>query len=132
MATPNLVAGGTIVQSRFCKVNSVNKQVVQAGAGDMALFISMEGSQDAPVGAGGADAAVAGELVKLYGIGDVCLLKIGVGGVTAGGFLKSDASGQGVASSLVLLENTCAVALETAVAGDLALVQIVPIHGAAS
>lgn len=132
MAALNLVAGGTISPSRFCVVHTSNKQVVQAGANAMPIGISMEGSQDAPAFGGGADAATVGELVKLYGIGDVALLKIGTGGITAGSFLKSDATGQGIAASLTALDNIGAIALETAIAGDLALVQIVIFHGALS
>lgn len=132
MAALNLIAGGTINSSRFVAVHTSNKQVVQAGANAMPIGISMEGTQDSPAFGGGADAAVAGELVKMYGIGDVALLKIGTGGITSGSFLKSDATGQGVAASLTALDNIGAIALETAIAGDLALVQIVLIHGAAS
>lgn len=69
--------------------------------------------------------AQSGDTVRMYGLGDVCLLQYG-GTITAGDYLKSDADGQGVtiASSGTTPQYVIAQALEGGSSGDRRLVQI--------
>ena len=64
--------------------------------------------------------------LKVYGLGEICLLKIGAGGCTAGDSLAPDANGQGITvASASTAKYFGAKALETANAGEFALVQVV-------
>jgi hypothetical protein len=60
----------------------------------------------------------AGEAAQVCGIGDISLCKIG-GTVTAGGYLETNASGQGIAQTTGI---RVAQALQSGVANDLILV----------
>jgi hypothetical protein len=64
--------------------------------------------------------------LKVYGLGDICQLRIGAGGCTAGDFLSPDANGQGITTSLsqTTVQYYGARALVTANAGELAPVQV--------
>lgn len=123
-ACPQLKSGGTINPSCFIKVSTAaNQTALQAGAGDLPIGISMEGSQQSP-NLNTTYAAATGDFFKFYALGDVCLLTIGSGGCTAGDALKSDANGNGVTGT-VGTDKCGAIALETAASGELAMVQIV-------
>lgn len=128
-----MVAGGTIRRSRFCKVSTAaDSTLLEADAGEVTIGISHESAQDAPIPGAGTDAAAAGEAVRLYVHGDVALLEIGSGDITRGAFCKSDADGKGVASTADD-EWYGAIALESASEGELARVFIMSgyISGAA-
>ena len=127
---PRWIAGGTIEVSRFVKADTgagkLNK-VLQSAANDKNIGISQNGPYDAPGVTGAADDAARENLpLKVFGLGEECLLKIGAGGCTAGDYLESDASGQGitVVTTAATVRNVGAVALETAAAGELARVQV--------
>lgn len=123
-ALPQLKASGTINPSCFIKLDTTaNNSAVAAGAGDFPLGISMEASQQSP-NLNTTYAAATGDFFKWYGLGDVCLLKIGSGGCTAGDPLKSDASGNGV-TGVIGTDKIGAIALETASASEFAMVQVV-------
>src|SRR5262245_21897153 len=121
LTNPAFQATGDIFPSRFVKINGSHK-VAQAGTNERAMGVSTEGTKFPPGSQGLSapyKAAEAGDNLTVYGDGDICLLEIGSGGVTAGDLLKSDTNGKGVTSpqtetSLVYIG---AVALETAAAG---------------
>ena len=123
-------ANGTINVSRFVKIDTTdNNSVLECGANEKAFGIAQAGGREAPIPSVTADpveAANDGDNVQVHTLGAECLLVIGAGGCTAGDYLKSDASGGGVAiaSTQGLLENVGAIALETASAAELALVQV--------
>lgn len=118
-------AGGDINPARFVTLStSANFTVTQAGANAAAIGVSQENTKDTPDSGGSTLAAESGDMVRVFFPGEDPLLKIGVGGCTAGDFLKSDASGQGVTASTT---NDIAVAraFETASAGELAKVLMI-------
>ena len=102
---PSYIAKGTIAPCSFVKVYTTagvanDNAVVQAGAGDKCVGISQQGMKRMP-GLPGSDTTIAaesGDTLRVYGLGDDCLLQLG-GTVTRGDFLKSDASGYGVTGS---------------------------------
>lgn len=122
---PMLLAGGNVSPSRFVKLSTAaNHTALQATAGSKIIGISGVGTR-LPPGITGDDGyhAVDTENIDMFSLGDICLLKIGSGGCTAGDYLKSDASGQGVTAGAG--EFAGAVALQTRLVGEFALVQII-------
>src|SRR5262245_56120095 len=114
--SPNFIANGTIEVSRFVKIDTTagkkNNVIQAAAASDRTIDISQDGPYDTPDVTGAADdAARAGLPLKVFGLGEMCLLKIGTGGCTAGDELTSDASGQGVVAATT--NRVGAIALET-------------------
>lgn len=95
----------------FMKI--VSDLVVTAGAGEATAGIL----QNTPVGTTSKNAGAA---VRTSGLSK---LKLGVGGATAGAFLKSDASGQGVVASTG--DKYGAQALGAGAAADLIAVRVV-------
>lgn len=125
---PNFVAGGDIRICRFVKQStSADYTVLEADANEQTIGISQEGTNDAPTSGASSLAAASGDPVAVYGLGDVCLLTIGSGGVTRGGRLKSDADGKGVAVATTgtTIQQIGARALESAAENELCRVQIV-------
>jgi hypothetical protein len=99
---PNLIAGGNINPASFVKISTAadNTALQAAAATDLLIGVAQEGTHDAPGLTGSsAYAATAGKPIQIYGVGDTCLLVLGTGGCTAGQFLTSDASGNGVAAA---------------------------------
>lgn len=121
--TFSAVAGGTINPCCFVKLStSANNTVLAAGAGDFPIGISQTGSRQSP-NYNTTYAAASGDMLDVHPPGDICLLKIGTGGCTAGDALKSDASGNGVTGTLGT-DKCGAIALETAAAGEFANVMV--------
>lgn len=127
--TPAFIANGTILPSRFVKLDATKDFAVIQGAAatDSLIGISQEGTKDAPgvVGAG-TDAASAGETLKVFGQGDVCLLEAGAA-IVRGARLTSDATGRGVTAAPAAGANNGigAVALQSAAAaGEKIRVQV--------
>ncbi|MCP4535782.1 MAG: hypothetical protein GY832_01385 [Chloroflexi bacterium] len=125
---PQLMAGGNIYPSRFVKIDASNDfKGLQAGDNVKTIGISDVGTNYAPLSdqSVSAYAAKAGQNLRLFGDGDICLLKIG-GTVTAGDELKSDADGQGVsiAGSGTTNQRVGAVAIQSGVSGNFILVQV--------
>jgi hypothetical protein len=138
---PAFIADGDINPSRFVEYSVgttgtplAEPHVLQAALADVTTNltsviagISQPGTRDAPgvVGASGL-AASTGQTVQVYGIADVCMLKIGTGGCTIGDLLGPDTTGQGVtvAKSGTTAKAYGAVALETANAGELCRVVV--------
>lgn len=95
---PPLVAGGDIRPCRFVKISTAaDFTVLEADANEEVFGISTNATQDAPIPNADGDAAEAGDQVHVNQPGTFALLELGSGGVTRGGWLKSDADGKGVA-----------------------------------
>lgn len=109
-----LEASGDINPSRFVVVSGPFL-VAQSTATGLPIGVSQQGSAEAPIPGASGLAASAGQLVQVYGEGEMCLLSIG-GTVAAGQFLRSNANGQGIA--VVGQERYAAQALEPGVVGD--------------
>lgn len=123
-------ANGTIRVARFVKIDSSdNNSVLEADANERVLGISQIGGRTAPIPTVTTDppeAAQSGEDVNVHLEGEICLLYAGTGGWTAGGLLKSDADGAGVAIDETAgnKEEAGARALATVSAGEYGLVQV--------
>ena len=131
MASKGYVADGTIRVCRFVKASSTTDfRVVEADANELTIGISQEGSRVAPLPSETTDppeAARVDEAVNVYSdIGMTVMLRIGSGGITRGLEIISDADGNGVAVGAVAetVYQVGARALETAVEGQLARVEI--------
>jgi hypothetical protein len=122
MTSPNFKASGTIAISTFVKVSGSNTCAL-AGAGDYPIGIAQEWANTAPITNAGTNAAVSGDAVKVYGLGEICFLQSSTAGWTAGDLLKPDASGNGVGASSNDIYG--AVALETISGSALGRVQVV-------
>jgi hypothetical protein len=134
LQAPSFFANGNINPSVCVKLDATtgkNFMVLQAAAAtDKVIGVSEDGTRQPP-GVTGSDgyAAHQNEPIKVYGAGDVCLLAIGSGGVTAGDYLKSDGNGAGVTVAFTLGAGTIFTigqTLETAAQNELARVIVRP------
>jgi len=125
MAEPNFIANGTIQPSRFVVPDtSVNKAVDQAsGNSAFIIGVSQEWSKLAPIPGASSEAADQGDPIKVYTIGDICLLQSTTAGWTAGDRLTSDANGNGLTASGTNYYG--AVALTTVSGAGLGQVQVI-------
>lgn len=130
MPTPNYVAGGNILPSRFVKVstaadNTVLQSTDGAGsAGDRVCGVSQEGGREPPLpSVTTMYAGQAGDNILVYGNTQTCLLTIGSGGCTRGDRLKSDANGKGITASTAG-NNYGAIALRSALENELVEVEV--------
>lgn len=120
---PRLVAGGDIYPCRFVKQStSADNTGLQATANDRIIGISYDSGKYPPLSDLVTDNphAESGDPIGLYGDGDdSCLLELG-GTVAAGGRIKSDANGKGVAiaTSGTTIQQSGAVALEEGDSGE--------------
>lgn len=126
---PVLVAGGNIRPSRFVKSSSTaDHRGLEADANEMVIGISGEGGKYPPLNdlVTTNNHAEAGDPIRLYGDGDICLLELGSGGATRGLRLISDGDGKGVAmaTSGTTIQHFGAVALESGLEGDKIRVQV--------
>lgn len=129
---PAFVASGNISPARFVKISG-EFSVAQSGAGEEIIGVAQEGSLAPPGIAealGGSQtyyAATSGKTLKVFGLGDVCVVTAGTGGCTAGSKVKSDADGKavnvGTASGTF---NVGGIALQTVSAGEKCLIQVNP------
>lgn len=123
---PNFMANGNVTVCSFVKADStsgVNKKVLLCGDNERPIGISCEAGKLPPMSGFVSDpiyAAVQGDPLLVYTLGEPCLLVIGSGGCVAGDRLKSDSSGYGVkiASSGTTIQQIGAVALATAASGE--------------
>jgi hypothetical protein len=124
---PSFKAGGNVSPSTFVKGDSADFSVVAAGANDAILGISGEGLEGPP-GVSGTSAyhASSGNPCKVYGLGSICRLLLG-GTVTRFTYIKSDASGAGVAAATsgTTYQKIGAIALESGASGEYIRVQVV-------
>ena len=119
-------AATTVRPSRFVKMSVTHdSKVDEANAADVALLgISAEWNQDAPIPSETTgDAAASGEHVRVYGMGDICLIDLGSGGCTVGQYLKPDADGKGIVAT-VATDFIGALALEGGAENDKVRVQV--------
>ena len=124
---PNVMANGNILPSSFVKLDptSAMPAVLQATANTDILFgIAKESAKDPPIPqlSGTQYAAAAGDNLRVYQVGDDCMLTVGSGGLTAGDRVTADASGYGVTASGTAVVG--AIALMTAPAGALCRVRV--------
>lgn len=128
MPSPNFTANGTIQPSRFVLVDPASTsgdQVIQASTATTELIgISQEFSKLAPIPNATSEAAAAGDLVKVYGLGEICLLQSTSAGWTANDRLCADADGKGIASTADA-QFYGAIALTTISGAALGRVQVV-------
>lgn len=120
-------ANGTIRIARFVKLDtSKNNNVIEGTANAEVIGISKEAGNRAPIPENTTDppnAAIAGESVEVYQVGEECLLFAGSGGWTAGDRLKSGSAGEGL-SLAGTSGRVGAIALETVSANEYGLVQV--------
>ena len=97
MPSPNYTANGTVQPSRFVVIDtSTSSRVIQASASTSPLVgVSQEWSKLAPTPGQTSEAADAGDPIKVYSLGELCLLQSTTAGWTAGDRLTADASGDG-------------------------------------
>ncbi len=89
------VADGNITPSCFVQMSTSDNRVILSGAGDECVGISQPGTRRAPYASlNDGYAAIQGEELLVYGIGEICPLIIGAA-VVRGDRLKSDANGNG-------------------------------------
>ena len=129
---PAFVASGNISPARFVKISG-EFSVAQAGAGEDVIGVAQEGSLAPPGIAealGGSQtyyAATSGKTLKVFGLGDVCVVTAGTGGCTAGSKVKSDADGKAVnVGTTAGTFNVGGIALQTVNAGEKCLIQVNP------
>ena len=123
--SPNFVANGTVNPSTFVRIDATdNNKVIAASANSQFLIgVAQEWSKNAPIPNATQEAADAGDPLKVYGVGDICLLQATTAGWTAGDRLTSDANGNGVTASSTNYYG--AVALTTLSGAGLGRVQVV-------
>ncbi len=119
-------ANASIPPSRFVKTDTSGDNLVAlASTGEQIYGISQMGTRRTPYASlDDGYAAIAGEDLEIFGIGEVCPLEL-VATVTAGARLKSDSAGKG----LPVTSNNDeygAIALVAGVSGQLIMVQVVP------
>jgi len=122
-----VTAGGTVRPCRFVKVSTAaDNTVLEADANEAIIGVSSQATQDAPLSGNDGNAATTGDQLHIHPIGTRCLLRIGSGGCTRGGELKSDGDGNGVAvaTSGTTVQQIGAISLQSAIEGDLALVMV--------
>lgn len=123
----NFVARGTVNPCRFVKVSlNQDNAVEQAGSNDRPYGISALWIHDAPIPGAGTDAASSGEMLKVYDLGETCLLEL-AGTVARDDMLISDTNGKGVvtATTGTTIQWIGATALEAGVSGNLIRVSVV-------
>lgn len=100
MPTPNYIARGNIAPSIFVKQDTATDNgVLLAGANSRPVGISSEAGREPPLpSVSTIYAGQNGDPMKVYGLGETCLLTLG-DTVVAGDRLKPDASGFGVPAS---------------------------------
>lgn len=130
---PAFIAGGDIKPARFVRITG-EFTISQCSASTQSIIgVSQEGTFSPPNLAtllGGTESGLAaseGQSLKVFGLGDVCMIFAGSGGVTAGTKVKSDADGKainiGVSAGTYHVGGT---ALNTVAAGEKVLIQVNP------
>jgi hypothetical protein len=99
--SPNFIANGTINPSCFVVCDTVvNNAVDQASAATSFIMgVSQEWSKFAPIPSATQEAADVGDSLKVYSVGEVCLLQATSAGWTQGDRLTSNALGQGITAT---------------------------------
>lgn len=130
---PAFIAGGDIKPARFVRITG-EFTISQCSASTQPIIgVSQEGTFSPPNLAtllGGTESGLAaseGQSLKVFGLGDVCMIFAGTGGVTAGTKVKSDSDGKAVNIGTVAgTYNVGGTALNTVNAGEKVLIQVNP------
>jgi hypothetical protein len=130
---PAFIAGGDIFPARFVRITG-EFTISQCSASTQSIIgVSQEGTFAPPNLAtllGGTESGVAasvGKTLKVFGLGDVCMIVAGTGGVTAGTKVKSDADGKAINIGVTAgTYNVGGTALNTVNAGEKVLIQVNP------
>jgi hypothetical protein len=102
MARLNGLANSTIGTSLFCVIDTTTGNAFDVASANTQFLIgvSQEYADQAPLpGVSPLNAAVQGESMFVYSVGEICLLNASTAGWTAGDRLTANASGQGVTAS---------------------------------
>jgi hypothetical protein len=123
------MANGTINSCRFVMIDtSADFKCLQATANADVIGVSMEGSNYPPLSdlVTSPVAATAGQYVRIFGDGEMCLVEAGAA-VVRGAKLKADSVGRGVPiDSNTTLQNIGAVAMQSASgAGEKIVCQVI-------
>jgi hypothetical protein len=97
----SLKAGGNITPARFIVMNDANQAVTASAGTDKCCGVAHESIEDQLGVTGSATyhrTANSVQSIEFYGPGRVCLIEAGAA-VTAPAYLKSDASGRGIAAT---------------------------------
>ena len=94
MGLPSFTASGTIARQKFVKISG-NYQVAQCVAGEVAFGVSGLGTRDTPIPNGSTNAALVGDGLRVFGLGETCPISAG-SAITAGQFVKPDVNGDAV------------------------------------
>lgn len=134
---PAFIAGGDIFPARFVRITG-EFTISQCSASTQSIIgVSQEGTFAPPNLAnllGGTESGLAasvvngvGQTLKVFGLGDVCMIEAGTGGVTAGTKVKSDSSGKAInIGATAGTYNVGGTALNTVNAGEKVLIQVNP------
>jgi hypothetical protein len=101
MTKPTFLANGTIGCSLFVVMDTTTSNAVDVASANSQFLIgiSQEFADTAPIPGATVNAAIAGEPIAVYSIGEICLLNATTAGWTAGDRLTSSATGAGVTAS---------------------------------
>jgi len=134
---PSFIAGGDIFPARFVRITG-EFTVQQCSNKDQSIIgVSQEGTFSPPNLAtllGGTESKLAasivngtGQSLKVFGLGDVCMITTGTGGATAGTKVKTDGDGKAINIGTVAgVYNVGGTALNTVNAGEKVLIQVNP------
>lgn len=122
----SMKAGGNINPASFVKLSTTADGVVlQSGDGEVVYGIAQPGTRRTPYSSlDDGYAAIAGEDVQVFGVGEECYLRLG-GTVTRGDRIDPDSSGYGTTVTADQA-NYGAIALQSGVSGDLVKVLVSP------
>ncbi len=91
MGLPSFAASAAVARKKFVKISG-GYQVAQCVANDVAFGVSGQGTRDTPIPNGSTNAALAGDPLRVYGMGDCVPMAAGAA-ITAGQFVKPDVNG---------------------------------------
>lgn len=121
------LASTNTATSVFVKLNSSNLWVVASTQGEYIHGVSSEAALNAPVPSQTTQYAGEANLpMQVHPPGNIALVLVGSGGVTAGARVMNDTDGSAIAATTT--KYAAGVALETASAGELARIRIEPAY----
>ena len=138
MPSPSYAAGGTVRVGRVVKAGASSEGaavVTECGVSDQPVGVSQDGSRDAPglTGSTVANAALIGEGLRVYGLGEICRVLIASAGlaITAGQRVKVVTSGGEVGPVGAGQQSgqwTVGIALESRQPGEFVRIQVDPMQ----
>lgn len=126
MPSPNFIANSTIQPSVFVSVDTSIDNACNATSGTATeiIGIAQEWTKYPPIPGASTEAADAGDPIKVYGLGDICLLQSTSAGWTSGDRLTANSAGTGAITASTT-NHYGAVALTTMSAAGLGRVQVI-------